>query len=184
MNSILLWIMVVGIFVMKSVWIHDEIRLFRNRLNFTMLKTNIIEFGILLLQIIQILYFPLPKTDLDGVLLVLGVLMYALGMIFAFWGKFSMKKVWGIPGEHKSKQQERLVTSGVFKYSRNPIYVGIVMIFLGFSVAFRSWLVVLRIPLFIYLYRSSLIEEKLLMKKFGEEYKKYKKKTPRFLAFI
>lgn len=172
--------MVAGILIMKAVWIMDEIKLFKSRLNFTMLKTNLIESGILVLQIIQAIYFPLPKTSFDGLILAAGIVIYVLGMIFAFWGKFSMNRVWGIPGEH-SKKQNKVVTTGAFSFSRNPIYLGIILIFLGFSIAIRSWLIILRLPLFIYLYRSSIKEEKLLEKEFGKEYTEYKSRTPRFL---
>ncbi len=180
MSNIVLWIMTIGIIVMKIVWIRDEIKLFKTRLNFTMLKTNLIESGILILQIIQALYFPLPKTSPDGLILGTGIIIYTLGMVFAFWGKFSMNRVWGIPGEHSAKQN-KVITNGAFAFSRNPIYLGIILIFLGFSIAIKSWLVVLRLPLFIYLYRSSVKEEKLLEKEFGKEYINYKSKTPRFL---
>ncbi len=172
--------MVAGIIFMKAVWIIDEVKLFKKRLNFTMFRTNSVELVILILQIIQVLYFPLPKTSLDGLLLLAGITMYILGMVFAFWGKFSMNRVWGIPGIHSAKQNS-LVTTGIFSISRNPIYVGIIFIFLGFSIAIKSWLVILRLPLFIYLYRSIEKEEKLLERKFGKEYIEYKSKTSRFL---
>lgn len=184
MNNFILIIMVAGILVMKAVWIRTEIKLFKNRLNFTMLRTNFIELGILLLQLFQIIYFPLPKTTYDNALFLIGIIIYALGMTFAFWGRSSMDRNWGIPGIHKSKQQEKLITRGAFRYSRNPIYVGIIFIFLGFSLAFKSWLVLLRLPLFVYLYRSALREEKLLENKFGNEFREYRSTTPRFLLFI
>ncbi len=175
--------MVIGIIIMKSVWIIDEIRLFKSRLNFTMLKTNVIEVGILALQILQVYYFPFPATEFDGLIMILGIVIYAIGMFFAFWGKYSMNRVWGIPGMHSAKQN-KVVTSGAFALSRNPIYVGIILIFLGFSIAIRSWLIILRLPLFIYLYRSIKKEEKILEDEFGKDYIEYKSKTPRFLFGI
>jgi protein-S-isoprenylcysteine O-methyltransferase Ste14 len=181
MNMTPLWVLIAGIIFMKSVWIFDEIRLFKNRVNFTMIKTNFIETGILVLQVLQSLYFPLPVTPYDRAILYIGIIMYATGMIFAFLGKFGLDRVWGIPGEHKSRQQHTLVTDGIYTYSRNPIYVGIFLIFTGFSIAIKSWLVILRLPLFIYLYRSAVKEEKLLEKKFGKKYSDYKARTPRFL---
>jgi protein-S-isoprenylcysteine O-methyltransferase Ste14 len=183
MNNLVLWLLVLGIIVMKTVWIRTEVKLFKNRMNFTMLKTNAAEFGILLLQIIQVVYFPLPKTIYDTLFQIVGILMYMAGMIFAFWGRKSMNRVWGIPGEHTAKQNT-LVTKGIFKYSRNPIYVGIIFIYLGFSIGVKSWLVILRLPLFIYLYRSAIKEEKLLEKEFGSKFIVYRSRTPRFLFGI
>jgi protein-S-isoprenylcysteine O-methyltransferase Ste14 len=180
MNNLILWHLVLGIIIMKIVWIRTEVKLFKSRMNFTMLKTNAVEFGILLLQIIQVVYFPLSKTIYDTQFQILGILMYAVGMLFAFWGRKSMNRVWGIPGQHAAKQN-KLITGGIFNYSRNPIYVGIIFIYLGFSIAVKSWLVILRLPLFIYLYRSAIREEKLLEKEFGSEFIAYKSRTPRFL---
>lgn len=170
-------ILTLGIIAIKIFWISTEIRYFKNRLNFTMFKTNLIEALILFLQIYVAFYYPLPKTQFDNMLVWIGIAMYLSGIILALWARLTMNKVWGIPGEHSSQQKE-LTTTGPFAFSRNPIYLGFLLIYFGFSIAIRSWLIVLRIPLALYFYKSALKEEKLLEKKFGQKYLSYKSRVP------
>lgn len=74
---------------------------------------------------------------------------------------------------------DRLVSRGVYKYLRHPIYIGIIFTILGLMVAsgsvFGLWfLVVIVIPLNIV---RAYFEEKALLKKFGKEYEIYKSQT-------
>jgi len=181
MNSMfLILILTTGIVLLKIFWIYTEITFFSNRINLTMLKTNLSEAAILLLQILVVFYFPLPKTPLDNLMIYAGIAMYMTGAFIALWARFTMNKVWGIPGEH-SKNQTELVTTGPFSFSRNPIYLGFLLLYFGFAIAIQSWLVILRIPLLLYFYKSAKIEEKILEKKFGQKYLAYKSEVPRFL---
>lgn len=177
---LLLILMTVGIVLIKIFWIASEIKYFKQRLNWTMLKTNLVEAFILFLQILVVFILPLPKTPFDGFILWFGFALYLVGVVLAVWGRLTMNSVWGIPSEHH-KQQNRLVTDGPFAFSRNPIYVGFILIYFGFCIAIKSWLIVLRIPLLIYFYKSAHREEKLLEKTFGKEYSDYKKRVPLFL---
>lgn len=177
----LLIILTLGIIIIKLIWIKTEISYFKSRINFTMLKTNVVEVLILILQILAAYITPLPKTSLDGIIITIGVVGYVAGFVFALWGRQSMRHVWGIPGHDDPARQDTLVTSGAFSISRNPIYVGFTLIYLGFAIAIKSWLIILRIPLLIYFYRSAVKEEKIMEQKFGEKYLRYKAKVPRFL---
>jgi protein-S-isoprenylcysteine O-methyltransferase Ste14 len=92
-----------------------------------------------------------------------------------------MNKYWGIPAKHDDIRQTKLITDGPFSYTRNPIYVCMILLFIGFSIALRSFSILL-VPLVVYtIYKTILIEEKLLLKKFGKEYETYMAKVPRFI---
>src|SRR5207245_2102885 len=151
------------------------------RVNMEMVKTNTIEALILFFQIAAAYITPLPKTPFDGFITLGGFLMYIAGIIFALWGRQSMRHVWGIPGQEDATRQDTLITTGAFAITRNPIYVGFMLIYLGFAIAIKSWLIILRIPLLIYFYRSALAEEKIQERKYGEKYLSYKSRVPRFL---
>jgi protein-S-isoprenylcysteine O-methyltransferase Ste14 len=76
-----------------------------------------------------------------------------------------------------------LVASGPFRFRRNPIYLGEVMIFLGLAELTKSlWLVILA-PVFALLITllAVLPEERHLEAKFGEAYRAYKARTRRWL---
>ncbi len=181
MNIELIIILTLGIILIKASWIRTELKFSKDRLNAEMIKTNGIEALILVLTILAAIYTPIPQTPLSWLITLTGVLMYLGGFVFALWGRKVMSDSWGIPGVRDTKKQKDLVTHGPFAYSRNPIYIGFLMLYFGFAFAIQSWLVILRIPLAIYFYKSAIREEKNLEKIYGEEYKKYKKRVPRFL---
>lgn len=180
MNIILLVLLTLGIIIIKTVWIRTELHFSKKRFNLTMVKTNGIEALIIVLQILASIYTPVPKTPFNGILIVVGTLMYIVGYILAFWGRTSMSKSWGIPGEHVAKQN-KLITTGPFAFSRNPIYIGFLLIYFGYAAAILSWLIILRIPLAFYFYKSAKLEEKKLEHMFGKQYLDYKAKVPRFI---
>jgi len=74
---------------------------------------------------------------------------------------------------------DRLVTRGVYRYLRHPIYIGLTMTILGLIVASGSlfglvFLFVVVVPLNI---ARARLEERALLKKFGGEYKTYLSNT-------
>ncbi len=169
-----------GIIIIKIVWIHTEIRFSHERVNFQMFKTNAVEALIIVLQILAAIYTPLPKTWWTTLLHFVGIIMYFCGFILAFWARNTMQQSWGVPGVH-DKKQNKLVTSGPFTFSRNPIYLGFLLLYFGYAAAILSWLIILRIPLAMYFYRSAKKEEINLEKIFGNEYTEYKKRVPLFI---
>lgn len=176
----LIILLTLGIIIIKVMWIRTEITFSKERINFNMIKTNAIEAVIIVLQILAAIYTPLPQTSLSWLITLSGVGMYIGGFVLAIWAKNTMNKSWGVPGEHH-KKQNKLVTEGPFSFSRNPIYVGFLMLYFGFAIAIQSWLIILRIPLAIYFYKSAVQEEKNLETIFGKEYTAYKKRVPRFI---
>jgi len=83
------------------------------------------------------------------------------------------------PSEHSSK----VVTSGLYAYSRNPIYVGWFLLIAGIGFRNANLLVlVIAVTMVLLLYRAVILEEEAyLEKKFGEEYLRYKKSVRRWL---
>lgn len=106
---------------------------------------------------------------------------------------FSWLQVWAYKTMGKNYSQEviiskkqELVTSGPFKFVRHPQYISQLLSDIGAGVALASYLVfpivlLIQIPLFIL---RAVLEEKLLLKKFPEEYKEYKKRTGFIIPFI
>ena len=76
-----------------------------------------------------------------------------------------------------------LVVSGVFKYSRNPMYLGMLMIVLSTSIFYLNIYSILTPFLFVFWINKFQIkrEEAFLAEKFGKEYLSYKNKTRRWL---
>ena len=76
-----------------------------------------------------------------------------------------------------------LVVSGVFKYSRNPMYLGMVLILLAVSFKFNLIGGAILTMIFVgYITRFQIIPEEIVMDKlFGDEFEKYKNKTRRWI---
>jgi len=90
--------------------------------------------------------------------------------------KRALKVVWPEPAE-----EAKLITTGVFKRSRHPIYSGLLWLGYGIGLASGPWPhLFFAIALHVVLFYKANYEEALLLKKF-KEYKKYMTVTGRFL---
>ena len=78
---------------------------------------------------------------------------------------------------------DKLVTKGVYRISRNPMYLGMFLIFLGVSVACASLLFLfLTLALMILIRVSIVSEEHWCRKKYGDSYQKYVDEIPRWIG--
>ena len=75
-----------------------------------------------------------------------------------------------------------IVNTGIFQFSRNPMYVSFIIIFIGISIMFNLWYgIILLIPLLVIVQKGIIErEETYLTQKFGEEYLSYKRKVARW----
>ncbi len=80
------------------------------------------------------------------------------------------------------KPVPRLTTEGPFRYSRNPSYLALAMIYLGIALLRNSFWAVLFLPLVVMVIQREVIgrEERYLERAFGEEYLAYKGQVRRW----
>jgi protein-S-isoprenylcysteine O-methyltransferase Ste14 len=76
----------------------------------------------------------------------------------------------------------RLATDGIYRWLRNPMYVGVILMLAGFAIAIASdWLLILLVPTALLLHFGVVLrEERYLEAKFGEEYRRYASRVPRY----
>lgn len=127
------------------------------------------------------IWFPWPVSSFDFIFYWGGLGVFILGTILCIWAKLTMRKSWGVPGQHDINKQTKLVTSGPFGYSRNPIYVGLILMTLGSGISVRSYFLILSLWLIHHFRRMVEREEILLVKYFGGRYRSYTSTVPRFL---
>jgi len=74
------------------------------------------------------------------------------------------------------KPTTALVTNGPYRFSRNPLYLSLLLFYLGLAALFNSlWIVVLVVPLLAVMQRGVIAREEIyLERKFGDEYRQYK----------
>jgi len=80
-------------------------------------------------------------------------------------------------------KERRLAVSGPYAHTRNPLYLGSLLIGVGVAVAGGRWLfVALFVGFFLVVYlRTMRIEERVLEREFGEAYRRYRDRVPRLL---
>jgi protein-S-isoprenylcysteine O-methyltransferase Ste14 len=83
----------------------------------------------------------------------------------------------------KSKEERRLVTDGIYAFSRHPQYLGFILMTLGLLVHWATIPLFVMWPLLVYRYYTlAKSEEKEMEEEFGEAYREYKRKAPMFLS--
>lgn len=82
-----------------------------------------------------------------------------------------------------NKPATSLQTKGIYNFSRNPMYVGLLFIYIGIALIQGNWWTVILIPLVIFVVTRFVIinEEKYLERAFGQEYINYKMKVRQWL---
>ena len=75
-----------------------------------------------------------------------------------------------------------IATTGIFRWTRNPMYVGGSLALLGIAIGFAlDWVILLQVAsLPLIHYGIILREERYLERKFGDDYRRYKTKVPRY----
>ena len=117
------------------------------------------------------------------VLTLLSYVLFLLGFGILFSAARSFKKHKTTINPIKIETASSLVVSGIFNYSRNPMYLGMALILLGLSLKFNLIGGLIFTTLFILFITSFQIkpEEKAMQKIFGEEFLSYKNKVRRWL---
>jgi protein-S-isoprenylcysteine O-methyltransferase Ste14 len=115
----------------------------------------------------------------------LGFLPFLIGVVGLLWcvrdfyvaGKGTLAP-WSPP--------KHLVVTGPFRWSRNPIYVAMLVVLIGWAVTYWSRaLAVYTVVMFVAFHiRTILGEEPRLAREFGEEWRRYVKRVPRWIGLV
>lgn len=105
----------------------------------------------------------------------LAAIFVILGLSLGVLGVLQFKKAQTTVNPHDISQASHLVTSGIFRYTRNPMYLGLSLVLLGWAFYLSHYLAVMILPLFIiYMTRFQILpEERMMTQKFGKRYQAY-----------
>lgn len=134
------------------------------------------------LQLLGFELFPLPQEN--QLVQYLGLLIVFIGWVLSIKGRHDLGTNWARCYDYQVKEKQKLVTSGIYKYIRHPIYSGIVLMFIGGELIVQSYLLIAYVLLYAGAYIQATWEEKLLVKHFGKEYSSYMKRSKRFIPFV
>lgn len=110
------------------------------------------------------------------------------GMLVTFSGEIIRGITIGLAyiirgGKDKKVYAEKLVTEGIFRHCRNPLYVGNILMLLGVGILANSAIYVgIVIPFFLFIYQAIVLaEENFLRNKFGADFDEYCSQVNRWM---
>jgi protein-S-isoprenylcysteine O-methyltransferase Ste14 len=135
--------------------------------------------GVILFVLFLRWFWPLPMFShptnlwIGGVLLVLGVAIVATG-------RRAMKS--GGTNVDPYKPSTAIVQSGLFRFTRNPLYLGLTLLYLGLTIMFNTWWgFVLLVPVVLIMHWGVVRREEVyLERKFGDSYRGYRSRVRRY----
>jgi protein-S-isoprenylcysteine O-methyltransferase Ste14 len=139
---------------------------------------------VLVFLVVQTLFLDLlPIVDRPIGLRVMGTTIYFVGLAMALTARLQLGKHWANIEDCQVISGQSLITSGIYRYIRHPIYAGDITLLVGLELALNSWLVLGIFILLLFVIRQALAEEALLSQVFPE-YRAYCSRTKRFIPFI
>lgn len=102
-----------------------------------------------------------------------------LSSVFIFGGFMLLGTAWNIL--YRAQRAHRLATTGIYARMRHPQYVGFVLIMFGFLLQWPTLVTLVMFPVLVYMYAFLAKKEEADMEsEFGDEYRHYRARTPRF----
>lgn len=147
-------------------------------------KTSDAIFGIALLLGLALhfvpslsLTFPIPVS----LRVVVGAVLVLAGVTAVVLAKYGLKNA-GQPAA-PGKPTTQVVETGIYRFSRNPLYLGLVVVLVGLGLSVNiAWWTILTLPMFFALQHLLIIpEEQYLLGRFGEQYATYMSRVRRWL---
>jgi protein-S-isoprenylcysteine O-methyltransferase Ste14 len=113
----------------------------------------------------------------------IGLVLMVIAFSFELWSALLFFRSQTTVNPMKPENSNKIVTSGTYQFTRNPMYVGLLMVLAGYAIWLGAITPFLLLPVFIVLITTQQIipEEEMLEKNFGQEYLDYKQRVRRWL---
>ena len=109
-----------------------------------------------------------------------GLVLTFLGVVLFFIAVKAMGLNWR--AGFNEQQRTELVTTGIYRFSRNPAFMAFDLLYLGFALIFPNLLMIVMAVLALFLFDLQIRgEENYLITVFGERYRDYQKAVRRYL---
>lgn len=127
-------------------------------------------------------YVPFPSFALPVKDLVV-VLLAALGAVVSVLGLVSFRRAKTTVNPLRPEQASTLVASGIYRYTRNPMYLGFAIVLLAWVVYLSAWPALLVVAAFIgYMNEFQIKPEEVALKtRFGQAFVEYKRSVRRWI---
>jgi len=120
-------------------------------------------------------FFHSPVANIIGIIIIITGLVFSIPAL----RQFIKSRNTLIPFRPAASLQ----TNGIYSASRNPMYTGLLFIYLGLALIFGNWWTIILFPVLVVLitYLIILPEERYLMRAFGSSFSDYKNKVRRWI---
>lgn len=129
--------------------------------------------------------FTFPSDMLPPPYNLVGILMIPVGMLLVIWANYALLYVGkiGLRDREPMQAPSTLVLFGPYRFTRNPIYLGCLLMLLGLVIVWSSALITVLLVITYTVFRYIFItkEELLLEEKFGDEYRDFKNRVRRWI---
>ena len=115
--------------------------------------------------------------------LAVALLLALAGLALELWGLWVFRRHRTTPNPLSPERARAVVQSGPYRFTRNPMYVGVALQLLGWCAYLRNPLALLALVVFVaYITRFQILpEERALAQNFGEPYRQYLRLVRRWL---
>jgi protein-S-isoprenylcysteine O-methyltransferase Ste14 len=138
--------------------------------------------AVIYLALVYVLAWLLPlPLAIPPMLQMVGFLLAILGFLLGLAALLTFRRAGTTVNPHG--QAARLVTTGIYSFTRNPIYLGFLLIVIGIPLDSGTYWGILLAPVLVILFNRLVIqpEEEYLTRKFGEQFISYKEKVRRWI---
>ncbi len=136
-------------------------------------KEKIIMNAVFLPMIVSFVYAVFLPLQLGTAWLYSGLLTFLFGIVFTIVALLNFA----------TNPKDKVITKGLYRFSRNPMYIGMLLMQIGLGIACSSWLyLLLTVVLAIMLNAVAPSEERYCFYRYGDDYREYMNKTPRWIG--
>jgi protein-S-isoprenylcysteine O-methyltransferase Ste14 len=135
-------------------------------------KEKSIIYAIFLPMIVAFVYAVFLPLRLSTVWLYCGLPIFSCGVVFTIVTILNFA----------TSPRDKVITKGLYSVSRNPMYIGLLIMQIGLGITCSSWLYLLLTLLLSILLNANLsAEERYCLYRYSDAYRKYKSRTPRWI---
>jgi len=169
------WILIIPLMI---YWFSGIRFLFSKRMSKTpslkRRKDKIISQILVLAMFVSFFYSVFVPLKLGTIWFYIGLLVYLAGIVL-----ITLSMI-----DFATTPIDKPVTKGVYRYSRNPMFIGFFLVYVGISIACITWVyMVLTILFILSVQYLSPFEEAITLGQYGKAYKEYMKRTPKWIGF-
>jgi len=134
---------------------------------------NRLTYAVFLPMVVSWVYAVFLPLQLGTIWLYSGLIIYLFGIVFIIVAILNFA----------TSPKDKVITKGLYSFTRNPTYIGMLLLQIGLGIACSSWLyLLLAVVLMILLNANLSAEERYCLYRYGDDYRKYKNSTPRWIG--